>query len=376
MAIVLPIGRFNNQVSRSLRKFVMERARVLAVVGLDKNTFQPHTATRTGVLFLQKWNDDANRGPLCPRRSKYRIFFAEQGKRCTKSNGARLFVRDDTGFLLDEHGHYMVDHDLFSQGDGGTGGIAEAFRRFARQEGLSFAKVDEMDDGHVEMGRAVEVEEVENAERWDAKYYNQRVIDFLRGVQARAVRSVRLGEIAVHNNRGVQPEHDEDGDIRLIESGNIREGWLDYDGMGRVNRNWYDANRKAHVKYGDILTYTTGKYIGRTAVYLSREPAACNNHVNILRIRDEDPTYVAFVMNSSIGRAQTERLYGGGGQGELYPKDMAEFVVPFVRREEIRQIVAMLRKADSARRRAVKITGDANNLLGSRLTNDGIGADG
>jgi type I restriction modification system, N-6 DNA methylase len=43
MAIVLPQGRFNNSSDEKVRKYIMERARLLAVVGLDNNTFKPHT---------------------------------------------------------------------------------------------------------------------------------------------------------------------------------------------------------------------------------------------------------------------------------------------------------------------------------------------
>ena len=66
MAIVLPQGRFNNTSDKYIRGFIAEHARILAVVGLDTNTFKPHTGTKTSVLFLQKWNDDPDQGPICP----------------------------------------------------------------------------------------------------------------------------------------------------------------------------------------------------------------------------------------------------------------------------------------------------------------------
>ena len=62
MAIVLPQGRFNNTSDKYIRKFIADRARIIAVVSLDTNTFKPHTGTKTSVLFLQKWNDDPDQG--------------------------------------------------------------------------------------------------------------------------------------------------------------------------------------------------------------------------------------------------------------------------------------------------------------------------
>jgi type I restriction enzyme M protein len=55
MAIVLPQGLLNNTNAEYIRRFVIDEARILAVVGLHGNTFKPHTGTKTSVLFLQKY---------------------------------------------------------------------------------------------------------------------------------------------------------------------------------------------------------------------------------------------------------------------------------------------------------------------------------
>lgn len=62
MAIVLPQGLLNNTNAEYIRRFVMDEARILAVVGLHGNTFKPHTGTKTSVLFLQKYtNEEKNK---------------------------------------------------------------------------------------------------------------------------------------------------------------------------------------------------------------------------------------------------------------------------------------------------------------------------
>lgn len=60
MAIVLPQGKFNNTSTEYIRKYLFEKARILAVVGLNTNTFKlpapaKGTGTKTSILFLQKW---------------------------------------------------------------------------------------------------------------------------------------------------------------------------------------------------------------------------------------------------------------------------------------------------------------------------------
>ncbi|MEO0238640.1 MAG: N-6 DNA methylase [candidate division WOR-3 bacterium] len=58
MAIVLPQGLLNNTNAEYIRRFIIDEARVLAVVGLHVNTFKPHTGTKTSVLFLRKYTDE------------------------------------------------------------------------------------------------------------------------------------------------------------------------------------------------------------------------------------------------------------------------------------------------------------------------------
>lgn len=142
MAVVHPQGRFNNSTDQRVRKFIMERCRVLAVVGLHPNSFKPHTNTKTSVLFVQKWNDDAGAGPLCPRVEDYDIFFATQQTESVDSSGRKVYRKNaDGSFLRDTHGHFVVAHDLFNHDGLTEDGIAEAFEEFARKEGLSFFRI-------------------------------------------------------------------------------------------------------------------------------------------------------------------------------------------------------------------------------------------
>lgn len=58
MAIVLPQGLLNNTNAEYIRRFIIDEARILAVVGLHENTFKPHTGTKTSVLFLRKYTEE------------------------------------------------------------------------------------------------------------------------------------------------------------------------------------------------------------------------------------------------------------------------------------------------------------------------------
>jgi len=139
MAIVLPQSRFNNATDKRVRDFISERCRLLAVVGLEGNSFKPHTGTKTSVLFVQKWNDDPTLGPLCPKVDDYCIFFATQTIPSKDTRGDKIIARSKDGKLLrDAHGHWVIAHDLFNHEGLTRDGVAEAFQEFAKREKLSF----------------------------------------------------------------------------------------------------------------------------------------------------------------------------------------------------------------------------------------------
>ncbi len=136
MAIVLPQGRFNNTSDKDIREFIARKARILAVVGLQNNTFKPHTGTKTSVLFLQKWDEK-----LCPMKKDYPIFFAVSDKSGKDNSGDYIYINVDEGKpKLDKNGHFIVDHDLHNHGGELSDGIAEAFIDWAKKENLSFWK--------------------------------------------------------------------------------------------------------------------------------------------------------------------------------------------------------------------------------------------
>lgn len=139
MAIVLPQGRFNNTSDKSVREFIAERARILAIVSLHGNTFKPHTGTKTSVLFVQKWNDDPSAGPLCRKADNYSVFLAVSEKGGKDNSGDYVFLQNSDGqHKLDKNGHLIVDHDLHNHNEELPDGIAEAFIEWAKREDLSF----------------------------------------------------------------------------------------------------------------------------------------------------------------------------------------------------------------------------------------------
>lgn len=175
--------------------------------------------------------------------------------------------------------------------------------------------------------------------RFDAEYYQSKYDELLDKISNFNCKQIR--EIQIINYRGTQPEYVEGGNIEVINSKHILEDCLDYENFEKTNVAYYNKTPRSHISYGDVLIYTTGANIGRTQVYLSDKKAIASNHVNILRVKDINPVYLALVLNSKIGRMQTERACTGTAQAEIYPDDIADFIVP-VLSEELQNEIASL----------------------------------
>jgi len=131
LAIVLPQGKLNNTNTEYIRQWLLDKARILAVIGLHGNTFKPHTGTKTSVLFLQKWNDNPRIGPLNLYQEDYPIFMAVSKKSGKDNSGEYVYKKDEKeNYILDQKGRRILDHDLDE--------TAEAFVGFAKEQKFSF----------------------------------------------------------------------------------------------------------------------------------------------------------------------------------------------------------------------------------------------
>jgi type I restriction enzyme M protein len=133
MAIVLPQGNLNNLGTTGLRRWIAGRAQLLAVVGLHGNSFKPFTATKTSIIFLQKWG-----GVAGPPVADYDVFLATSQKSGKNNSGEYEYKKDKDGFLVDEDGRRSVESNRPAAIDHDLDEIADAFLTFGKDSGFSF----------------------------------------------------------------------------------------------------------------------------------------------------------------------------------------------------------------------------------------------
>jgi type I restriction enzyme M protein len=118
LAIVLPHNKFSSHSWTYAREWLLQQLQVVAVIGLGRNTFLPHTHQKASVLFGIK------RAKPIPREDSEQVFFAISENDGKDSRGLyRLRASSPDAKSLWER----ADHDL--------GEILVAFRQFQSEHG-------------------------------------------------------------------------------------------------------------------------------------------------------------------------------------------------------------------------------------------------
>jgi restriction endonuclease S subunit len=183
-----------------------------------------------------------------------------------------------------------------------------------------------------------------------------------------------LGSMTIKNTRGVQPKYLLGGDKKVVTSQHITSKHLKFDSLETTSEAFFNNTPEAHIQFGDILTYTTGAYVGQTNSYLLEEIALASNHVNILRLntKDIDSAYVALVLNSTVGQLQTEMHIRGSAQAELYPSDIAKFIVPLLDKKIMKEIGVFVRKSFIALKESKSLLDQAKTEVETLINNETI----
>lgn len=103
MAIVLPRGILKNYTDERVRRFILEQAKVRAVVSLSGEMFKPFTNTKTCLLFLEKRDEPLK--SLADAKSDPAVLYAV----------TQLSGKDKSGHLVrDKNGKIVSDFDEIS----------------------------------------------------------------------------------------------------------------------------------------------------------------------------------------------------------------------------------------------------------------------
>jgi type I restriction enzyme M protein len=104
LGIVLPEGIFGNPSNRYIWDFLESNGKILGIISLDQNTFQPYTCNKTSILFFQKLKDIPD---------DYKIDFAIINNVGHDKDGKTQYILNKDGTKkLDKHKNPIINDDL------------------------------------------------------------------------------------------------------------------------------------------------------------------------------------------------------------------------------------------------------------------------
>lgn len=118
LGIVMAKGQLDNKDALAIRRILLDQCKLLAVVNLHEDTFQPFVGSRASVIFAKKKEPQD--------REDYRVFMAISNKVGQSSRGEPQFRRNIEGEFVLEGGSYRLDEDLSE--------IAANYRAYLRGE--------------------------------------------------------------------------------------------------------------------------------------------------------------------------------------------------------------------------------------------------
>lgn len=199
------------------------------------------------------------------------------------------------------------------------------------------------------------------AGRLDAEHFQPKFEVLLAHLLATG-RAKTLGDVLLLNQRGKQPDYVESG-APVVNSKHINKGEVRIDSDNRCAQT---DDETVLIQPGDVVMNGTGVgTIGRAAPYLHNFGAVPDNHVTILKPKPGmDAVYLSVFINSLAGQMQVaQRLRGSSGQIELYPNDIARFMVwdaPEEVQASIRQLVI---QSFEAKQRATQLLDAAKRAV-------------
>lgn len=293
MAIVLPDGIFGNPSDRYVWQFILENAKILAIVSLPPETFLPSTHTKTSILFLEKTkynNED------------YEIFMGIANKVGHDKNGKITFKMDRNGnYIFDDRGNKIIDDYLPI--------IASKYREFLEKGIACHAS---------HLGFIVRSSEITNYIYVPSFYdpeINQKLKEMEKTGKYRLVtikELVEQGLISIKRGHEVGSRYYGMGDVPFVRTSDIVNWEIKIDPVKSIPEEVYGKYRKRQdIRENDILLVTDGTFlIGRTAIVTSFDgKLVIQSHIRRIRCLKPEklhPYLLLYLLNTGVVQKQIE----------------------------------------------------------------------
>ncbi|MDR1848008.1 MAG: N-6 DNA methylase [Bacteroidales bacterium] len=333
MGIVLPDGIFNESVSY-LRQWLLERVKIIAIIDVCKETFQPNTQTKTSLLFFEKKNKEKE-------QENYEIFMGI-AYFCGHNRRGIEIEKDDIPEILNQ------------------------FKKWKSGQTISNTK----------NYFTTSLNELQRTNFWIPKQFSPYYTQAIDKIKSKH-QIVKLGSIATFK-KGDEPGSENyidfidrnDTDIPFIRTGDLVNFAVNQLPDNFVEREIYNMF-KQDLQTKDILFTKDGK-IGITAMVTKNDKVMISSGILRIRLKEEakqkygiTPEYLfAILSNKYTGYFQALRsTVIAATIPHLREKRIENFDIPILSADIMKEITHLVEQSFKLKNDSAKLDLEAINLL-------------
>ena len=211
-----------------------------------------------------------------------------------------------------------------------------------------------------------------NSGRLHAEYYQAKYDDLER--LTRNYNYDTLENLCLLINHGMQPPYVENGDMRVFSQKWIKDSEIDYNFIEdndepRTSMEFALNNPEYVCRRNDIVHYSVGANIGFCHTYLSDVPMMPGSFITLIRADEKkiNPIYLGVVLNSIIGRMQSEKRKSGTAQPYIYPTDLKEFLIPVLSSAIQEEIANLVQKSFKYKEQSKRLLQEAKQMVEAEI---------
>ncbi|MFX0060290.1 MAG: N-6 DNA methylase [Candidatus Heimdallarchaeota archaeon] len=300
LGIVLPEGIFGNPTDRYIWEFLQRKGKILGIISLDQNTFQPYTCNKTSILFFQKLNDVPD---------NYLFDFAIVDNVGHNKDGKVLYkLNKDGSRKLDLNGKPIINDDL-----------TNLHQKLKEAELFNYSKEQKV--------FKMEFSQVKN-KIFIPNYYTgvEKTLKKLskdKNYELKSIKDLINQRIIYTKNNGYLPRGDEIGsqvyglgEVPFIRTSELNNWDVNLNSNKKTSEEVYKQYKdKQNVEVGDILLVKDGgpNLIGKTAFITELDTKIIiQSHIYQIKILKNkisiDPFLILYLLNLDIVQRQIQAI--------------------------------------------------------------------
>lgn len=369
MVVVLPKQNLSGAQEESVefRKWLMKQVQITAIVDLPREAFQPHTGTKTSLVFLKKVKSIPD---------SYPIFMAVSEAVGHDRRGNPLYRKDANGMNeLDEHGRPIIWNDL-----------PEILLQWNKFKLMGVVDDPEKGSNHTPSCFIINSSQInsDHDRRIDAWYWdpnkNNLAKEIEESIGTEVTEIVRLGDLVVehgifypgrHKRNYVESSKDSVPFYSGTQILQIRPFDLQYQ-----PKNYKPAEK--HFVEKDWILITRSGSTGRVVMVTDNMAGTMVSEHVIRVICDEeiiDPYYVyAYLSTNNIGKILLEKGIYASVVDHITPNFVSTIPIPRLTPEKEKEIADKVRAAEAKRDEANRVFSqerdEIENLLFKNMKQD------